>query len=53
MGGAAVLLSTIGSSETVATLLPSLSPSGRLILLGVGKDSLNLSMGALVGGERG
>ncbi len=52
MGGAQAILSTVGHSETIAALLPGLSPRGTLVLLGVGADPLALAMGPLVGGER-
>lgn len=52
VGGAAAIVSTIGNSETVASLLPGLALHGRLVLLGVGKDPFVVSMGQVVGGER-
>ncbi len=53
MGGAAAILTTIGDAETVSSLMPGLAPEGRLVLLGIGKDPLAVSMGQIVGGERG
>ncbi|GLQ87751.1 alcohol dehydrogenase [Dyella flagellata] len=52
MGGAQVILTTIGHAETVASLMKGLAPQGRLVVLGVGKDPLPVSRGHLVGGER-
>lgn len=53
LGGAQAILTTIGNAEAVADILPGLAPEGRLVLLGIGKDPLAVSMGQLVGGERG
>ena len=36
-----------------AALMPGLAQEGRLVLLGIGKDPLAVSMDHLVGGERG
>lgn len=53
MGGAAAILTTIGDAEVVSSLMPGLAPEGRLVLLGIGKDPLAVSIGQIVGGERG
>lgn len=53
MGGATAILTTIGDAEVVSSLLPGVAPGGRLILLGIGVDPLTVSMGQIVGGERG
>ena len=53
MGGARAIVTTVGRSDVIAKLLPGLAPQGRLILLGVGKDPLPVSIGYLVSGERG
>ncbi|HQA68303.1 MAG TPA: alcohol dehydrogenase [Aggregatilineales bacterium] len=52
MGGAKAILTTISHAATVSPLMPALSPRGRLVLLGAGKDPLPVSMGQLVVGER-
>lgn len=52
MGGAQVIVSTISHAETVAALMKSLAPQGRLVVLGVDKDPLPVSRGHLVIGER-
>jgi len=51
MGGARALISTIGNTERVASLLAGLAPRGRLVLLGVGKDPLPIPTGQFVGDE--
>lgn len=53
MGGAKAILTTISTPTAVTALMPALSPEGRLIVLGVGKDPLPVSTGYLVGAERG
>lgn len=53
MGGATAILTTIGDAEAVSALMTALAPGGRLVLLGIGKDPLAVSMGQIVGGERG
>lgn len=53
VGGAAAILTTIGDAGVIAALLPGLAPGGRLVILGIGKDPLAVSMGQIVGGERG
>lgn len=52
MGGAKVIIATIGHAETVSALIAGLAPSGRLVMLGVGQDLLPVSTRLLVGGER-
>ena len=52
LGGAQAVVATIGHGELLATLVNALSPRGRLIVLGGGRDPLSVSLGALVRGER-
>lgn len=52
LGGASVILSTIGDAEAVAAVMPGLAPQGRLVVLGIGKDPLAVATGHLVSGER-
>lgn len=52
MGGARAIVSTIGDSATVTAAMGGLSPEGRLVVLGAGKDPLAVSAGRLVVGER-
>lgn len=53
MGGAAAILTTIGDTAVVSALVSGLAPGGTLVLLGIGPDPLAVSMGQIVGGERG
>lgn len=52
MGGAQAIVTTIGHPATVSALMAGLTPQGRLVLLGAGKDPLPVSAGHLVIGER-
>lgn len=52
MGGADVIVSTITDSGAVSSLFSALTPHGRLIVVGVGKDPLSVLPGQLVRGER-
>lgn len=52
IGGAQAILATIGDAEVVSALMPGLALGGSLVLLGIGKDPLAVSMGQIVGGER-
>ncbi len=52
MGGAQAIVTTIGDAGTISALMTGLSPQGRLVLLGAGKDPLQVSAGHLVVGER-
>ncbi|EKT4484810.1 alcohol dehydrogenase [Pseudomonas plecoglossicida] len=52
MGGAHAIVTTIGVPAAVSALMPGLTPQGRLVLLGAGKDPLPVSSGHLVVGER-
>lgn len=52
MGGARVILTTITDGAAAARLFGGLAPQGRLMVLGVGKDGLQIPAGALVAGER-
>lgn len=51
LGGAKLILTTVGNSSVVSPLIAGLEPKGKLILLGAGKDPLSLSSGKLVVGE--
>lgn len=52
LGGAQAIISTVSDPVTVSLTMAGLAPQGRLVVLGVGKDPLSVSMGFLVGGER-
>lgn len=52
MGGAQAILTTIVDAGVVSALMPGVAPGGKLVLLGIGKDPLAVSMGQIVGGER-
>jgi alcohol dehydrogenase len=52
MGGAAAIIATIGKGEAVSALMAGLAPTGRLVILGAGKDRLSVATGHLVRGER-
>jgi alcohol dehydrogenase len=52
MNGAHAVIATIGSAGGVSGLMQGLSPRGRLVVLGTGKDALSVASGHLVGGER-
>lgn len=52
MGGATAILSTVTNADAVSAILPGLAPEGRLVVLGIGKDPLTVTMGPLVAGER-
>lgn len=52
MGGAQVILTTITDSDAASALMLGLAPQGRLLVVGVGRSPLQVSPGALVGGER-
>mgnify|MGYP003575435770 CR=1 FL=1 len=52
MGGAMAIIATIGDPAAVAAAMAGLSPQGRLVVLGAGKNPLPVSAGFLVGGER-
>ncbi|MFC2996415.1 zinc-binding dehydrogenase [Acinetobacter sichuanensis] len=51
LGGAKLILTTLGNASVVSPLIAGLEPKGKLILLGAGKDPLSLSSGKLVVGE--
>jgi alcohol dehydrogenase len=53
MGGAQAIVTTVSHSGTVSALMGGLSPKGRLVLLGAGREPLLVSTGDLVVGERG
>jgi len=52
MGGAHAIVATIGHAGTVSALMRGLAPSGRMVVLGAGKDPLPIAAGHLVVGER-
>jgi alcohol dehydrogenase len=52
MGGARAIVATVGRADVVSPLMMGLAPEGRLVVLGTGKDSLSISPGHLVVGER-
>lgn len=52
MGGAQAIVTTISHPDTVSKLLGGLAPTGRLVVLGAGKDPLPVSPGYLVVGGR-
>ncbi|RAZ72965.1 alcohol dehydrogenase catalytic domain-containing protein [Mesorhizobium atlanticum] len=52
LGGARAILTTTGNPTAVAALMPALQPDGRLVVLGIGKEPLQVSTGYLVTGER-
>ncbi|WP_321917418.1 alcohol dehydrogenase catalytic domain-containing protein [Paraburkholderia sp. J11-2] len=52
MGGAAAIISTITHSDAVSAVAGGLASEGRLVLLGVGKDPLSISIGQIVAGQR-
>ena len=52
MGGARAILATGTSGAAMAALVPGLSPRGRLIVVGVPQDPIQLSAVSLVFGER-
>jgi alcohol dehydrogenase len=52
LGGAQAIITTIGNANAVAALMQGLAPTGRLVVLGAGKDPLPVSAGHLVVGER-
>lgn len=51
-GGAKAIISTINHADTVAKVVKSLAPQGKLVLLGADKTPLALSIGQLVGNEQ-
>ncbi|MFQ6403198.1 MULTISPECIES: zinc-binding dehydrogenase [Bacteria] len=51
-GGVQAIISTVPTASDVAPFLSTLSPQGKVILLGAGKATLEISPGGLVGGER-
>lgn len=51
LGGAKAIITTISQAATISSLMAALSPRGRLVLLGAGKDPLPVSTGQLVGDE--
>lgn len=52
MGGVQAIVATIGNAATVSALLSGLTPQGRLLVLGAGKDALSIAPRLLVAGER-
>ena len=51
-GGVQAIISTVPNASDVAPFLSALSAQGKVILLGAGKATLEISPGGLVGGER-
>ncbi|WP_334109059.1 alcohol dehydrogenase catalytic domain-containing protein [Methylobacillus sp.] len=52
MGGAKAIVSTVGHAGILTSLISGLEPQGRLVLLGAGKEPLQILTGHLVVGER-
>jgi len=52
MGGAKAIITAVGDAGAVSSLMGALAPQGRLVLLGAGRDTLSVSAGAMVVGER-
>ncbi len=52
IGGAQAIVTTITDSAVVSSLIKTLVPQGKLMLLGAGKDPLQVSSGQMVVGER-
>ena len=52
LGGAQAVVATIGQAQAVAGLIGALAPTGRLVLLGGGKEPLPVPIGPMVVGER-
>jgi alcohol dehydrogenase len=52
MGGALAIIATVGKADVLSSLMGGLAPSGRLVVLGLGKEPLSVATGALVAGER-
>lgn len=52
MGGAQLVLTTITDSGAASKLVAALSPQGKFLVVGVGKDPLTVSPGLMVSGER-
>jgi alcohol dehydrogenase len=52
LGGAKAIITTVGDSEAVSSLVRALAPQGRLVLLGAGRDPLPVSARHMVVGER-
>ena len=53
IGGAAVIFSTVGSSTAQADLSQGLKPNGRLVIVAMDHQSLQISPGLLISGRRG
>jgi alcohol dehydrogenase len=52
LGGAQAVIATIGHAATVGGLLGALAPTGRLVVLGGGKDPQAVPLGPMVVGKR-
>lgn len=52
MGGARAIISTIGDMAVVSAAMAGLAPRGSMVLLGMGRDPLQVSSMFLAGGER-
>jgi alcohol dehydrogenase len=52
LGGAQCLISTVTDAGLTASFMRAVAPGGTVMLLGVARDPLQLSVGQLIGGER-
>lgn len=52
IGGVQAIVTTIGHAATISGLFPALTPQGRMVVLGAGKEALSIAPRHLVGGER-
>lgn len=52
LGGAKTILATVTSGKAMSALIPGLSVRGRLVVIGVGMDPIEVSPLDLIGGSR-
>lgn len=52
LGGARCLVSTVTDAKLTASFISGVAPGGTVILLGVSREPLAVSVGQLIGGER-
>src|SRR5512134_3306877 len=52
LGGAKTILSTVTSGKAMSTVIPGLAVRGRLVVVGLGMDPLEVSKLDLIGGSR-
>jgi alcohol dehydrogenase len=52
LGGAKTILATVTSGKAMSTVIPGLAVRGRLIVVGVGMDPIEVSALDLIGGSR-